>query len=88
MELERHPAGGAGRALFTWRGVDAKANADFIAHAREDIPWLLAERDTLAGALAAALAREQEMREALRDGLTVFADSEWARTYQHLWGNQ
>ena len=32
---------------ITWSGSAGKANADFIAHSREDIPYLLSEADRL-----------------------------------------
>ena len=45
---------GDGEALWDAVGLMADADADFIAHAREDIPALLAEIDRLRGQLADA----------------------------------
>jgi hypothetical protein len=49
-----------------------------LAAAEREKKLMRVERDTYANAA-------RKLREAVRDGLTVFADTEWARTYRHLW---
>lgn len=53
--------------------VAAAPDADFIAHARQDIPYLLEQLDAARTGLAEAERREQGLREAL----TVIAKGVW-----------
>ena len=51
---------------ITWSGSKGQINADFIAHSREDIPYLLSEVDRLTAALTESQRRERAAVEDLK----------------------
>jgi hypothetical protein len=61
----------------TWSGRRGKANAEFIAHARTDIPDLIAEVERLEAELEAT----KQVNEGLRHIAESFADIEDYREY-------
>lgn len=62
VAVVRYNAGG-----FHFPHADARCDAEFMAAAREDVPWLLAEMDRLVGAAEKMAANYEATAKELRD---------------------